>query len=89
MGKMFALCGIEDFRSANLKCDPEQAVEYREQYMAVQPGYHMNKTHWNTVMVNEDVSDELLLQMTKDSYDLVAKTLTKALKQELKKIADS
>ena len=86
MGKMFALCGIEDFKSANLKCDPEQALEYREHYMAVQPGYHMNKKHWNTVTVNEDVSDELLLQMTKDSYELVAKSLTKALRLELEQL---
>ena len=48
-GKMFALANMTVFESINLKCDPEQAIELRERYAAVLPGYHMNKQHWNTV----------------------------------------
>ncbi|MEO0403793.1 MAG: MmcQ/YjbR family DNA-binding protein, partial [Bacteroidota bacterium] len=62
-GKMFALSGMDQFKSINLKCDPEKALEFRELYEAVSPGYHMNKKHWNTVEVNKDVSDELIKQM--------------------------
>jgi predicted DNA-binding protein (MmcQ/YjbR family) len=76
-GKMFALCDVEDFTGVNLKCDPEKAIGLREQYEAVTPGYHMNKTHWNTVTVNLDVSDEQLFDLTKHSYELVFSSLPK------------
>lgn len=84
MNKMFALTSIEEFRSVNLKCDPELAIELREQFMAVQPGYHMSKKHWNTITVNDDVNDPKLIELTKMSYDLVVSGLTKKLKEELK-----
>lgn len=81
-GKMFALTDVEDFSSVNLKCDPEMAVELRERYSAVLPGYHMNKKHWNTVLVNEDVPLELIFRMVDDSYALVVYSLTKKLRNE-------
>lgn len=86
MGKMFALADAEDFQSINLKCDPELAVELREQYDAVRPGYHMNKTHWNTVTVNGDASDQKIYEWIDHSYDLVVKSLTKKQKEELKNL---
>lgn len=85
MGKMFALADVDLFESINLKCDPERAVELREQFQGVLPGYHMSKIHWNTVLVDADVSDKLLFQLIDDSYHLVAKSLTKKLKEELEK----
>jgi predicted DNA-binding protein (MmcQ/YjbR family) len=86
MNKMFALTSIEGFKSVNLKCDPELAIELREQFMAVQPGYHMNKKHWNTVTVNEDVLDSKIIELTQMSYDLVVSGLTKKLKLELENL---
>ena len=83
MGKMFALSDIGDFNSINLKCDPDKAVELREQYDYVRPGFHMNKKHWNTVDINWQLEDALLKEWIDDSYDLVASQLTKKLKMEL------
>ncbi len=77
MGKMFALTGLDVFSSVNLKCDPDIAVELRERYNAVKPGFHMNKKHWNTVAVDGSVPDKLVLQWTRDSYELVVKALPK------------
>jgi predicted DNA-binding protein (MmcQ/YjbR family) len=70
-GKMFALTDVETFSSINLKCDPEKATELREQYGAVQPGYHMNKKHWNTVMIDGSLPDKLLKEWIDHSYELV------------------
>lgn len=83
MGKMFALSGIEDFASINLKCDPERAIELREQYHSINPGWHMNKKHWNTVEVNGDANDQKIYELIDHSYDLVKQSLTKKLKEEL------
>lgn len=69
---MFALTDVETFESINLKCEPEKAIELREQYEAVLPGYHMNKKHWNTVVIDGSVSDKLLREWIDRSYDLVA-----------------
>jgi predicted DNA-binding protein (MmcQ/YjbR family) len=82
-GKMFALSGIELFASVNLKCDPERAVDLRETYNGVKPGYHMNKTHWNTVTIDSDVPEQLLLELIDHSYELVYKSLTKRMRDEL------
>ena len=76
-GKMFALTGIEQFKSINLKCDPERAVELREQYPGILPGYHMSKKHWNTVMMDGSVPMKLIIQMIDDSYNLVLSSLPK------------
>ena len=83
MGKMFALTGVDSFEYINLKCDPENAVELREQYNGVKPGYHMSKKHWNSVYLNSDVSDRMIYDLIDDSYQLVAKSLTKKLQAEL------
>jgi predicted DNA-binding protein (MmcQ/YjbR family) len=84
MGKMFSLAGVEEFASINLKCDPEEAISLRERYPAVIPGYHMNKKHWNTVMMDGSVGDKLVRKWIDDSYELVAATLPKKLKENLK-----
>lgn len=83
MGKMFALTGVDGFEFINLKCDQEKAVELREQFNAVKPGYHMSKKHWNSVYVNQDVPDKLIYQFIDDSYNLIVSSLTKKIQQEL------
>jgi predicted DNA-binding protein (MmcQ/YjbR family) len=60
-----------------VKCDPEKAISLREEYEEVQPGYHMNKTHWNTVYMNGRVSETRLKEMIDHSYDLILKNLPK------------
>ena len=86
MGKMFLLTDTESDFSINIKCDPEKAIDLRERFPSVQPGYHMNKKHWNTVYIDGSVDDELLLEWIDDSYNLVAGTLPKAKREELKKL---
>ncbi len=83
MGKIFALTDIETFGSINLKCDPEEAVLLREKHSAVEPGYHMNKKHWNTILLDGSVPDNLLLQWIDHSYTCVVHTLPKKLKEAL------
>lgn len=86
MNKMFALTDVEDDFSINLKCDPEKAIRLREEYPdQVMPGYHMNKKHWNTVIVDGSIPDKLLYQWVDESYDLIVKSLPKAKRQELEK----
>jgi predicted DNA-binding protein (MmcQ/YjbR family) len=87
MGKVFALTNLnsEEFK-VNLKCDPDKAIELREAFPEVQPGYHMNKKHWNTVSFEESMDDVLLKKLTKHSYDLVVKKLKKADKEFLEKL---
>ncbi|MBZ5859158.1 MmcQ/YjbR family DNA-binding protein [Flavihumibacter profundi] len=70
-GKMFALTNLELFESINLKCNPDEAVELRERYPSVTPGYHMNKKHWNTIIIDNTISDTMLYKWIRDSYDLV------------------
>ncbi|MFL9831196.1 MmcQ/YjbR family DNA-binding protein [Flavobacterium sp. ST-87] len=86
-GKMFALSSLKQWESGqpsvNLKCDPEVAVEWRLQFEAVEPGFHMNKKHWNTVAINTDVSDSFLKEMIDHSYGLVFSSLTKNIQKEL------
>lgn len=84
MGKMFALTGLEaeSFR-VNLKCEPLRAVELREAHPQIQPGYHMNKKHWNTVDFEDGLPDALLAELIDHSYELVVKGLPKKLQQDL------
>ena len=70
-GKMFALMDVEIFESINLKCDPEWAIELRERFHAVHPGLHMNKKHWNTVIVDGSIPSKQLLGFVDHSYKLV------------------
>ncbi len=72
--KVFLLMGMDSVQlSFNVKCDPDKALELRERYHAVQPGYHMNKKHWNTILVDGSVKSDLLREWIDDSYNLVAK----------------
>lgn len=82
-GKMFALTNIETFASVNLKCDPELAIELREQYAGVVPGFHMNKKHWNTIYTDQDILDQKMYEWIDHSYNLVVAGLPKRLKETL------
>lgn len=88
MNKMFALAGLERWERGefdiNLKCNPEKAIELREEFEGVNPGFHMSKKHWNTVTLNtSDVSDALAIELINHSYDLVVSGLTKKVQKEL------
>jgi predicted DNA-binding protein (MmcQ/YjbR family) len=89
-GKMFALSSLSQWEkgqpSVNLKCDPERAEELRAEYDDIQPGFHMSKTHWNTIAVNESVSDAMLKELMDHSYELVFKSLTKKLQNEIQEL---
>ncbi len=84
MNKMFALTGLERTPSqANLKCDPERSMELREEYDGeIIPGYHMNKHHWNTVMLEGNVPRDLILELIDHSYDLIVNSLPKKVHKE-------
>lgn len=81
-GKIFALIDIELFESVNLKCNPERAIELRDQYEGIIPGYHMNKKHWNTVLVGS-VPDPLILELVDHSFQLVYNSLPRSLQAEI------
>jgi predicted DNA-binding protein (MmcQ/YjbR family) len=82
-GKIFALMDVDLFVSVNLKCDPERAIELREQYPGITPGYHMNKQHWNTVLCDGSVPHKLLLELAEHSYELVRASLPKKVREAL------
>lgn len=84
VGKMFALAPINVFSTLNLKCDPERAIELRERYEGITPGYHMNKQHWNTVDVTGSVPEKLIHDLVDHSYDLVRASLPKKVREEMK-----
>lgn len=84
MGKMFALTNLEGDWTVNLKCDPIRAIELREMYPVIQPGYHMNKALWNTVVMDGSLSRQLFLELVDHSYELVVNSLTLKLRGELK-----
>jgi predicted DNA-binding protein (MmcQ/YjbR family) len=74
-GKMFALAALDEVPTrVNLKCDPDLALDLRDRYEQVTPGYHMNKKHWNTVEIESGIPDGELRKMIDHSYDLVVKT---------------
>jgi predicted DNA-binding protein (MmcQ/YjbR family) len=82
--KMFALAPLSEVpATANLKCDPDLALELRDRYEQVRPGYHMSKKHWNTVEIDSGVPDAELRKMIDHSYELVVRTLPKAKRQKL------
>jgi len=82
-GKIFALTSLQTFASFNVKCDPEHAVELRERYDYVLPGFHMNKKHWNTILVGVGATLAQQRQWITHSYQLVVASLPKALRAEL------
>ncbi len=78
-GKMFALAALDEVPSTvNLKCDPDLALELRDRYEQVRPGYHMNKRHWNTVEIDSGIPEAEMRRMIDHSYELVVKSLPKA-----------
>lgn len=87
MGKMFALTGLESEQfTINLKCERELMETLRAKYPAVQPGYHMNKQHWNTVVVDGSIAQKEILTMIDHSYNEVVKGLTKKMQQALENL---
>ncbi len=88
MGKIFALVSLDKKpSSANLKCDPEWALELRETYdRDIVPGYHMSKKHWNTVLLESHFPPQFIQKLADHSYDLVVSGLTKKLKSELERL---
>ena len=81
--KMFALTDVDQFISINLKCEPTLSLDLRETYEGIRPGWHMNKKHWNTVVVDSDVSDTMLRELIDRSYGLVFDSLPKQIKNAL------
>ena len=84
-GKMFALVNVDLYDFANLKCDPEWAVQLREEHEGISPGYHMNKKHWNSVDTKGLISDKMLIKLIDHSYDLVVLSLPKKIREVLRK----
>ena len=83
-GKMFALSQLgADSLRVSLKCEPGLAEQLREAHAAVIPGYHLNKRHWNTVIIDGSLPDEAIVEMVEDSYDLVVSKLPQALRRAL------
>ncbi|MBN2038877.1 MAG: MmcQ/YjbR family DNA-binding protein [Spirochaetes bacterium] len=83
--KMFALYAVRDDKPyLNLKCDPDDAEIMRSMFKSVEPAYHMNKRHWNTVRIGGDVPDEILFKMIDDSYELVKEGMSREEKNKLK-----
>lgn len=87
VGKMFALTGLDRIPAAvNLKCDPERSVQLREEYDgSITGAFHMNKLHWNTIIL-EEVPPQLLTALIDHSYDLVVSKMTKKLRAELEQL---
>jgi predicted DNA-binding protein (MmcQ/YjbR family) len=91
-GKMFCLTSLKEWEkgtpSLNLKGDPENNEELRAEYESIHTGFHMSKTHWNTVHFNGDVSDKMITELISKSYELVYKGLTKKIREEIEKEAN-
>ncbi len=88
MGKIFALTDVDEFDSINLKCDPVKAATLRDLYPEVKPGYHMNKRHWNTIDPHGYLSDVLIKEWIKDSYDLVVESLPRKDQRKVEKMIE-
>lgn len=83
-GKMFALTDMESFKYVNLKCNPEYAIELREEHEGIQPGFHMNKQHWNSVTTDESLPEDLFKELIDQSYNLVAIGHRRKVRESLK-----
>jgi predicted DNA-binding protein (MmcQ/YjbR family) len=81
--KLFLLTSISEGNSFNVKCDPELAIELREQHPEVQPGFHMNKKHWNTVHTDGNLTRRQICEMIDHSYDRVLKGLPKNIREQI------
>jgi predicted DNA-binding protein (MmcQ/YjbR family) len=85
-GKLFALAPLDQIPvTVNLKCDPDLAIALRDQYDQVQPGYHMNQKHWNTVEIDSEIPDVELRKMIDHSYELVVQSLPKKTHEKLRR----
>ena len=83
-GKIFAIAALHrEPASISLKCEPDLAVSLRNDHAAITPGYHLNKRHWNTVVDDGSVPEQLLRDMVEDSYDLVVSAMPKRVQAEL------
>lgn len=83
-GKMFALITLnEQPLRMNLKCDPDKAQALRDCFTSILPGFHMNKRHWNTLVLDGSLAEELVLSLIDDSYALVLKGLPKTVRQSI------
>jgi predicted DNA-binding protein (MmcQ/YjbR family) len=92
MDKMFAYMGLDSKDGEfwlNLKCDPEKAVELRELYTGVRPGYHSNKKYWNTIVLESDISDSLIKELIQHSVDEVIRKLPKVKQTEYNNLPNS
>lgn len=76
-GKMFLMLSVDTAHStfANMKCDPERAIDLRERYHGITPGWHMNKRHWNSVYYHSDVDDLLFLRLVRHAYNVLLRSL--------------
>lgn len=86
MGKMYALLNLGEPSILNLKCDPEKAIELREEYSHIRPGYHMNKEHWNTFDLEGNFKFSFLEEWIDHSYELILSKLPQKVKEELTKL---
>jgi predicted DNA-binding protein (MmcQ/YjbR family) len=85
---MFALVSLDEVPAiANLKCDPDLALDLRDRYEQVRPGYHMNKKHWNTVEIEGGIPEAELCKMIDHSYDLVVQSLPQASRSTIPRAA--
>src|SRR3954469_21492818 len=83
-GKMFAICALgRTPLDVSVKCEPELAVQLRDTYEAIRPGYHLNKRHWNTITIDGSLPDQLVRDLVQDSYDLVVDALPKRTRAQL------
>ena len=86
MNKIYAIIGLDsEDPFVNLKCDPNKAIELREEFEDITPGWHMNKKHWNSVFIEHSLTDKLIRTLIDDSYDLIVQSLPKKLKAEMHK----
>ena len=85
-GKMFAISALERAPlEVSVKCEPDLAVELRNSYAAIRPGYHLNKRHWNTITLDGSLADQLVRDLVEDSYDLIVSALPKRVQRELQR----
>ena len=83
-GKMFAISALDRTPlEVSVKCEPELAVQLRDSYAAIRPGYHLNKRHWNTVTLDGNLGDRFVRELIEDSYDLVVSALPKRTRERL------
>ena len=82
-GKIFAMADAASFKSISLKCDPDKAIELRALYPAVTPGYHLNKRHWNTIVLDGSIPDKVIRGLIDHSYERVYAGLNRAEKQNV------